>query len=99
MIEATTGLAERVGVSAACQALGVPRSSFYRMSASREQQPEPTPSPKPPRALSDEEKQEIRDILNSERFQDQSPPQVWATLLDEGHYLCNWRTMYRVLEE
>jgi putative transposase len=37
--------------------------------------------------------------LNSERFQDQSPPQVWATLLDEGHYLCNWRTMYRVLEE
>lgn len=29
MIEATEHLAERVGVKAACEALGVPRSSFY----------------------------------------------------------------------
>jgi putative transposase len=99
MIEAAEGLAEQVGVSAACQALGVPRSSFYRMRASREKQAEPAPRPKPPRALSDEEKQQVRNVLNSKRFQDQSPRQVWATLLDEGRYLCNWRTMYRVLEE
>ena len=25
--------------------------------------------------------------------------QVWATLLDEGTYLCSIRTMYRILEE
>jgi putative transposase len=35
--------------------------------------------------------------LNSERFLDSSPRQVWATLLDEGVYLCSWRTMYRLL--
>jgi putative transposase len=49
--------------------------------------------------LSDEEKAEVRSVLNSERFQDQSPRQVYATLLDADEYLCHWRTMYRVLEE
>ena len=32
-----------------------------------------------------------------ERFVDCSPAQVWATLLDEGRYLCSERTMYRLL--
>jgi transposase InsO family protein len=50
--------------------------------------------------LSVEEKQEVRAVLNSERFCDSSPRAVYATLLDEeGIYLCHWRTMYRVLEE
>ena len=40
----------------------------------------------------------MRDLLNSERFQDQTPRQVWAQLLDEGIYRCGWRTMYRILE-
>jgi len=39
----------------------------------------------------------VRDTLNSPRFQDQAPRQVYATLLDEGTYLCSWSTMYRVL--
>ena len=42
---------------------------------------------------------EVRQTLNSERFQDSSPRQVYATLLDEGIYYCSWRTMYRVLDE
>lgn len=99
MIEHAESLAERVGVSAACDALGVPRSSFYWACNAREREPESTPRPKPARALSDEERQEVRDLLNSERFQDAAPRQVWATLLDEGEYLCSWRTMYRILEE
>jgi putative transposase len=41
----------------------------------------------------------VRDVLNGERFQDCAPRQVYATLLDEGIYLCHWRTMYRVLDE
>jgi putative transposase len=36
--------------------------------------------------------------LRSERFVDASPAQVWATLIDEGRYLCSQRTMYRLLE-
>src|SRR6266536_2579999 len=35
---------------------------------------------------------------NRPRFVDQAPREVYATLLDEEHYLCSWRTMNRVLE-
>jgi putative transposase len=38
-------------------------------------------------------------VLNSERFQDCPPRQVYATLIDERIYLCHWRTMYRILKE
>lgn len=37
--------------------------------------------------------------LNEERFCDQAPAQVWATLLDEGTYLASVSTMYRLLRE
>lgn len=38
-------------------------------------------------------------MLTSERFVDAAPRQVYATLLDEGVYLCSWPTMYRLLRE
>lgn len=38
-------------------------------------------------------------VLHSERFVDKAPAQVYATLLDEGTYLCSERTMYRILAE
>ena len=37
------------------------------------------------------------DVLHSERFVDLSPAEVYASLLDEGTYLCSIRTMYRIL--
>jgi putative transposase len=89
-------LADTVGVSAACRVLGVPRSSLYR---ARQPKPAPSPRPTPRRALDEEEKAEVRAILNSERFCDAAPREVYATLLDEGEYYCHWRTMYRILEE
>jgi len=36
--------------------------------------------------------------LHSPRFVDHAPREIYATLLDEGHYLCAPRTMYRLLE-
>lgn len=39
------------------------------------------------------------DHRHSERFQDQAPGEVFATLLDEGAYVCSIRTMYRILEQ
>ena len=95
-MKAVEQLSQHTSVSAACEALGVPRSSFYR---ARQPQSEPRPHPPPDRALTPEEKEAVRQTLNSERFQDSAPRQVYATLLDEGEYLCSWRTMYRVLEE
>jgi len=35
--------------------------------------------------------------LRTPRFADQTPTEVYATLLDEGVYLCSIRTMYRIL--
>ena len=37
--------------------------------------------------------------MHSARFVDQSPAEVYATLLEEQTYLCSPRTMYRVLAE
>jgi putative transposase len=36
-------------------------------------------------------------VLHSERFVDRAPAEVYATLRDEGRYLCSERTMYRLL--
>jgi len=96
MMKTSEQLSRRVGVSAACETVGVPRSSFYR---ARQPKGEPTPRPTPQRALSVEEKAQVRQTLNSERFQDCAPRQVYASLLDEGTYHCSWRTMYRILDE
>ena len=96
MMRTSKQLSQHVGVSVACEALGVPRSSFYRA-----QQPkkELKAHSTPQRALSEAEKAEVRQTLNCGRFQDCSPRQVYAILLDEGRYLCSWRTMYRILDE
>jgi putative transposase len=91
-------LAVQVGVKTACEALGVPRSSRY---AARRPRPvkERPPAPSPPRALTVEDKASVRATLNSDRFADQAPREVYATLLDEGTYLCSVPTMYRILRE
>jgi len=87
-------LGETVGVASACAALNVPRSSFYRSSSAR---PPTQPRPTPARALTAQERRDVVGVLNSERFMDQAPRQVYATLIDEGTYLCSVRTMYRIL--
>jgi putative transposase len=37
-------------------------------------------------------------VLHEERFVDKAPAEIYATLLDEGRYLCSIRTMYRILK-
>jgi putative transposase len=37
------------------------------------------------------------EILNSQRFRDSAPGEVYATILDEGKHICSERTMYRIL--
>lgn len=45
------------------------------------------------------ERNQILSVLNSDRFCDLAPRQVYAPLLDEGTYHCSWRSMYRILAE
>ena len=95
---AAAELATIAGIRAACQALALPRASYYR-----KLHPGSSASPisrRPPaRALRPEERQTVLACLHEERFQDRSPAAVYATLLDEGTYHCSISTMYRVLEE
>ncbi len=53
--------------------------------------------PKPDRALSEQQQNEVLDLLHEPRFADQAPAEIYATLLDEGRYHCSVRTMYRLL--
>lgn len=95
MIALAEELGQSVGLPEACRQLNVPRSAVYR---ARQPQTEPAPRPKPARALSEAERQEVREVLNSERFQDSSPYEVYGTLLDDDQiYLCSISTMYRIL--
>jgi putative transposase len=101
---AVAELTPLVGVRAACAAVGRSRATHYRR---HRVGPVPAPAPqagqqvrrecRQPRALSVTERAQVRELLNSERFVDMAPAAVWATLLDEGRYLCSESTMYRIL--
>jgi putative transposase len=92
-------LGQMVGRAAACRALNVPRASLYRHLRPSEPASPAVPRRSPPRSLAPAEQQRVLDVLHSDRFQDKAPAQVFATLLDEGTYLCSLRTMYRILEQ
>ncbi len=85
----------------ACEALGVSRASYYRDRRNKQLGGDVARDSRQvtrsPRALSEDEVCAVLDVLRSPRFQDQSIPQVWATLLDEGQYLSSMSTMYRIL--
>jgi len=98
LIASVEQLAKTTGVAAACQALTVARSSLYRARPKTAAQPKAERLASP-RALKPAEKETVRQELNSDRFADQAPREVYATLMDEGQYLCSWRTMYRILDE
>jgi putative transposase len=96
---AVAELANDVGTSAACQALCMPRASYYRDVRKTSSPTVSASRPSPARALRPAERDAILARLHEERFQDRSPAAVYATLLDEGEYHCSIRTMYRLLDE
>jgi len=95
-MQSAEALGANIGIQAACAALIVSRSSLYRARTKRPERDVPKISP---RAIGEAEKIKVRQELNSERFQDRSPREVYATLMDEGRYLCSWRSLYRILDE
>jgi putative transposase len=99
MIQAAETLGQQVGIQTACQALGVSRSRLYRERRPSQLHSRPPTVRSSPRALSTSERDAVHQILNSPRFQDSAPREVCASLLDEGQYLCSYRTMYRILHE
>lgn len=99
-MSAVEHLASPVPIKSLCSALTVARASYYRdCNRSRFPSGEPKHRPSPPRALSLQDRQAVLELLRSDRFMDKAPPQVYATLLDEGLYHCSIRTMYRILHQ
>ena len=95
---AVTELATAVGTRAACRALFAPRASHYRKRRATICPTVIRLRPSSPRALAPAERETVLAHLHGERFQDRSPAAVYATLLDEGEYLCSIRSMYRLLK-
>ena len=98
MMAAYQELAPQIGVAGACRALAVNRAGVYRERCARAA-PVQTPAvrPTPPLSLSSLERQQLLDLLDSERFCEMAPAGIFATLLDEGRYHGSIRTMYRLL--
>ena len=97
---AFAGLVPLSSKATACRIPGVSRATLYR-----QENPKPAGTEKPaaertphPAALSHEEREQVLDVLDSDRFADKSPARAWAVLLDEGCYYCSIRAMYRILE-
>lgn len=75
--------------------VGVSRTTVYRKPAP----PVEHAPTAPPNKLSQAERDQILEVLNSPRFVDMAPLQVYTKLLDEDIYLGSVSTFYRVLAD
>ena len=95
-MKAVLSCAQGLGVLATCAAFNVAVATYYRHRA-------PMHGPRrlqsSTRKLTDDERRSVMVTLHEPRFVDQSPAEVFATLLEEGRYLCSLRTMHRILAE
>lgn len=83
-----------------CDALAFSTATYYRHTKRRAGEDIPTAKTqkkRSPRGLTEEEEREVMTVLTGKRFVDVAIPEVCATLLDEGRYICSERSMYRVM--
>ena len=83
---------------AACDAAEMSVATYYRMQKPKQFELKFN-RPILPHALTEDERTEVLALLQTERFMDLAPRQVYYTLLDEGVCLCSISTMYRILRE
>ena len=89
-----------MGTTQACHLSGTSRATVHRHRNPKPAPPRTEQPPKPhPATLTEAERARVLAHLHADRFADKAPDQVWATLLDEGIYLCSVSTMYRLLRE
>ena len=96
---AVTELEPLFPVKKACELAGKSRATLHRQRNPKPAQEKEPAAPRAPHpaALTPEEQAALLAVLDSDRFADKAPAQVYAILLDEGIYLASIRTMYRVL--
>lgn len=87
------------GKTKACEQLGLSLRTIQRWRKNpRDRRPESI-RPNPTNTLSEEERQEILELLVSPKYRDLSPNQIVPRLADEGIYLASESTLYRLLRK
>ena len=94
-LTATRRLTVGTPTRTAAQLTGVSRAAV----GTKPRRPLPGAPPSPANRLSAAERAQVITALDSPRFVDQPPLQVYAQLVEEGTYLRLVSTMYRVLAE
>ena len=99
-LESAARLAERTSVAYACQALGLSRSTYYEWRKKRlGESAAKMDRKRGQRGYSQEQRRNIFETIDASRFRGMSIAQIFATLFDEGRYLCSLSTMYRIARE
>lgn len=96
----------RIGRTNACLAFGINERTWRHYcqdqrgeARERKSRVKEGPPKQHPAKLNAAERQAVLDMLCSPRFCDVGVTEAWATMLDEGTYLCSVRTMHRILAE
>lgn len=91
--------------SKACEHLGITERTFYRWQkrksttgSFKDGRPSSDHS-NPPNRISDEIRQEIIDICNSEEYASSAPCEIVPDLADKGRYVASESTFYRILRD
>ena len=94
---------DHIPLSTACDVLGLNRSTVYAWRRHQNTAADPARRSRKgvpqPRSLSALERQRILERMNQPEFWDQTPYQVYHTLLERGECLASLSTLYRVLRE
>lgn len=103
LIATVTTLAEEnaMSVAAACPLVGLPRSTYYRISRGYQHyrpvaEPIPHRERRQPAALGLDERAGILTALSAPEYEDKSVVQTYWLAFDAGELACSQRTFYRV---
>lgn len=84
----------------ACEIVGIAAKTLQRWRQPDDLQDDGRKSRQfiPPNKLSDEERQQILDIVNSGEYADKTPNQIVPILAEKGEFIASERSFYRVLK-
>lgn len=100
LIQEANGSGARI--QKACQELNISERTYQRWVADGDVKVDQRPTAKrkePKNKLSPEEREEIIEVVNQDKYADLPPTQIVPMLADQGVYLASESTFYRVLRE
>ena len=86
----------------ACDELNISERTYQRWTKHGEVKKDQRPlvkRPTPKNKLTDEERKEVIEVVNSPEYADLAPSQIVPKLADEGRYIASESTIYKILKE